>query len=161
MPKPRKPLAMQKGNLTVDQQLKKEAEENIVTTGKEQLSNAPPWLINKIAQTEFKRLVAEFEKIEVIGNLDINNLGGYCNAFAFYIDATEQLKGQPLIVDKKMPNGATQKAENPLIKIQNHYANELRKFASLCGLTIDSRLKFATTKVNKADDKIEDEFGDI
>lgn len=45
--------------------------------------------------------------------------------------------------------------------IQKKYAEEMRKFASLCGLTIDSRLKAATIKIDKVENEIEDEFGDI
>ena len=60
-----------------------------------------------------------------------------------------------------MPNGSYTYVENPLIKIQKNYAEEMRKFAGLVGLTIDSRLKIATTKAEKQDSKIIDEFGDI
>ena len=57
--------------------------------------------------------------------------------------------------------GYEYEAENPLIVVQKKYAEEMRKFASLCGMTIDSRLKAATMKVDKIEDEIEDEFGDI
>ena len=45
--------------------------------------------------------------------------------------------------------------------VQKKYAEEMRKFASLCGMTIDSRLKAAAMKVEKVKDEIKDEFGDI
>ena len=77
MPRKRKPLATQKGNLTVAQQEDKKLEERLVQTGKETLAKPPTWLIDATAKNEFKRLVKEFEKMEidVIGNLDVNNLG--------------------------------------------------------------------------------------
>lgn len=37
----------------------------------------------------------------------------------------------------------------------------MRKFAGLVGLTIDSRLRFASIKVKELKNEIEDEFGDI
>ena len=37
----------------------------------------------------------------------------------------------------------------------------MRKFAGLVGLTIDSRLRFASIKAKELKDEIEDEFGDI
>ena len=39
--------------------------------------------------------------------------------------------------------------------------NEMRRFASLCGLTIDSRLKLAVQKTTKERKEIEEDFGDI
>lgn len=156
-----KPLAVQKGNLTVEQQQKKQLAEDIVTTGKEELKKVPTWLVDAVAKKEYKRLIKELQEIDIIGNLDINNLGGYCNAYAFYIRATQQLKNQPLVIEKALPNGSYVKAENPILKIQKMYAEEMRKFASLCGLTIDSRLKVATTKISGLEEQITNEFGDI
>lgn len=83
MPRKRKPLATQKGNLTVAQQEDKKLEERLVLTGKETLAKPPTWLIDARAKNEFKRLVKEFEKMEidVIGNLDVNNLGAIVMRF--------------------------------------------------------------------------------
>ena len=45
--------------------------------------------------------------------------------------------------------------------LQKMYSEEMRKFASMCGLTIDSRLKAATIAREGIDNEINDEFGDI
>lgn len=156
-----KPLAMQTGNLTQEQQNRKRLEESLVMTGRDDLARAPDWLLDDTAAVEFTRLVREFEKIDVVGNLDLNNLGAYCNAYTMYRKATDQLRHEPLIVSKKLPNGATQQVENPLIKIQKTYAEEMRKFASLCGLTLDSRLKAGKSQNDKREKDLADEFGDI
>ena len=37
----------------------------------------------------------------------------------------------------------------------------MRDFEKLCGLTIDSRLKLASSKAKNIDDDIQDKFGDI
>lgn len=159
--RPRKPLEMQKGNLTIETKIQKETEENMITIGRQHLARSPTWLIDTVAKKEFKRIVKEFDSVGVIGNLDLNNIAGYCNAYAFYLRATEELKDQSLTIIKKLPNGSSNIAENPLIKIQKIYAEEMRKFASLCGLTIDSRLKIATVKVSEQDQGIQEEFGEI
>ena len=157
MPRKRKPLATQKGNLTVAQQEDKKLEERLVQTGKESLAKPPTWLIDAIAKNEFKRLVKEFEKMEidVIGNLDVNNLGCYCNAFSYYISVTEKK-----VIIKPTQNGEIL-VKNPLCDLQKMYSEEMRKFASMCGLTIDSRLKAATIAREGIDSEINDEFGDI
>lgn len=78
-----------------------------------------------------------------------------------YRKATKDLSKSDLIVKKTSASGTEYNVENPLIMIQKKYAEEMRKFASLCGLTIDSRLKAATIKIDKVENEIEDEFGDI
>jgi P27 family predicted phage terminase small subunit len=160
MARQRKPVDMQKGNLTVLQQEKKRLEEEYVRTGKNQLKTPPIWLIDDIAKKEFKRIVKELEKIDIIGNLDLNNLGAYCNAFSHYIHATEQLNGQDYYIERETRTGVIV-VKNPLIDIQTNYANEMRKFASLCGMTIDSRLKAAGLKIDKEQQEIDRKFGGI
>lgn len=152
---------MQQGNLTKEIKEQKQIEEQIITTGDEDLKKAPSWLIDKIAKDEFKRLVLEFEKVNMVGNLDLNNIACYCNAYANYRKATKELSTQPFMVEKVMPNGIETTIENPLIKIQKNYAEEMRKFSALCGLTIDSRLKYATVKITKDESDINEDFGDI
>ncbi len=209
MAKQRKPLGMQKGNLTVLQQERKRIEEEYVRTGKDQLKTPPKWLIDEISKKEFRRIVKELKEIHLIGNLDLNNLGAYCNAFSNYIHVTEELDRQVKEIAIKQLEYIKKKAElteevekaasteekdiaqhileeyeliqpdwssycltrytrtgeiivrNPLIDIQANYADEMRKFAALCGLTIDSRLKAATTKINKTQEEIHKKFGGI
>ena len=152
---------MQSKHLTIEEKVRKEQEEEIVTTGKEQLEKVPKWLVDSVAKKEYKRIVSEFDKINVVGNLDLNNIAAYCNAYSFYLKATNELKGQSLTVERIMKNGEVGLFKNPLIDVQRNYADEMRKFASLCGLTIDSRLKVASVQVNKTEKTIEDDFGDI
>lgn len=161
MSRNRKPLDQQVGNLTKEDKDRKQLEEQVVMTGAEDLDRPPSWLIDAVAKREYKRVLKDLKKIEIVGNLDLSNLAGYCNAYAMYRKATEQLGDQKLIVERFSAQGTKYEAENPLIMVQKKYAEEMRKFASMCGLTIDSRLKAATAKVDKIEDEIEDEFGDI
>lgn len=87
-------------------------------------------------------------------------MGGYCNAYANYIKATDILKEQTYYIDRETRNGVIV-VKNPMVDIQTNYANEMRKFASLCGLTIDSRLKAAVTKTEKTEEMIQERFGNI
>ena len=142
--RPKKPLELQSGNLTKEIQETKELEEQeIRNLNKNQLAKPPTWLRDSTAKKEWKRLNKELEEISVICNLDYNNLGAYCNAYSFYVQATKEL-------DKE-----------PLIRIQLKYYEEMKKFASLLGLTIDSRLKIATIKNQNNQNDLVDDFGDI
>lgn len=158
--KPRKLLGVQKKHLTIQEKIQKEECEKIITLGNEQLKEPPNWLVDNIAREEYLRIIEELEKINVVGNLDLNNLGGYCNSYSFYIKASNELKNKSLLSKKISKNGPII-VKNPLIEIQKNYAEEMRKFAALCGLTIDSRLKVATEKTNKQAQDIEEKFGDI
>lgn len=160
MGRPRKPLAEQRGNLTVLTMQTRAAEEESVSTGKNQLKRPPDWLIDDVAKKEWRRIVKELEKIGLIGNLDRNNLGGYCNAFANYVKVTNILKEQTYYIDRETRNGVIV-VKNPMVDIQRTYADEMRRFASLCGLTIDSRLKAAAVKTDKTREDITKKFGNI
>ena len=160
MGRPRKPLEMQKGNLTIISMEQRKNEEKKATTGSNQLSRPPDWLIDEVAVKEWKRIVKELKKINLIGNLDRNNLGGYCNAFANYIKATEILKNQTFYIDRETRTGVIV-VKNPMVDIQRTYAEEMRKFASLCGFTIDARLKAVAIKTDKTQEDITRKFGNI
>lgn len=160
MGRPRKPLSEQRGNLKVVDIQRKEFEEEAVRGDSDQLSTPPTWLIDATAKKEWNRLIKELEKINIVGNLDLNNLACYCNAYASYRRVTKELKGQPALVDKITQYGKN-KVRNPLIDVQKSYAEEMRKFASLCGLTIDSRLKAGSAKVDKQEEMIERRFSAI
>lgn len=160
MGRPRKPLEQQTRHNKVVEIQRRRMEEESVTCGSEQLEKPPSWLTDKKAKDEWKRLVAELKKIDIIGNLDLNNLGAYCNAYSSYLKATKQLKASTLTVERQTKFGI-QVVENPLIGIQKKYSEEMRHYASLCGLTLDSRLKAGTAKVNKQEETIQNKFGAI
>ncbi len=160
MGRKRKPIEMQSGNLIKEDREQRQQEEASVTVGKNQLSRAPDWLSDDIAKKEWKRIIKELGSVELIGNLDRSNLGAYCNAYSGYVRATEELQGQPLIVER-VTNAGVSVTENPLIRVQRNYGNEMRRFAALCGMTIDSRLKAASAKREKEEEQIVQEFGDI
>lgn len=160
MGRPRKPVEMQRGNLTVLTMENRSTEEKSVSTGKNQLARPPDWLIDDVAKKEWKRIVKELKKINLIGNLDRNNLGGYCNAFANYVRSTEMMRDQEYYMERETRTG-TIIVKNPMVDIQKTYAEEMRKFAALCGLTIDARLKAAAIKTDKMQEEIAKEFGNI
>lgn len=157
MGRARKTLSEQTGNLTKEIQTRRTLEQEMSKTGTEYLMKPPKWLINSVAVKEYKRIVRELSKLELLGNLDANALGNYCNAFAKYTEITQRLKDAPLTVI----NSAGNEVENPLVNLQIKYSKEMRENGRLCGITIDSRLKFASQRLDAVDDEISEEFGDI
>ena len=157
----RKPYYAQRSHLTNEEKESSAQAEALVTVGREDLNKPPTWLVDTVAKKEFKRIVRELNEIEIVGNLDLSNIGGYCNAYSYYRKATAELKGASLTITAYDKDGNEVIKEHPLVNIQKKYAEEMRKFASLVGLTIDSRLKAAVVKKGQLDDGIESEFGDI
>lgn len=156
MGRKRKVLDMRAGDLTKTARAEKQAEEKMIVQDPQDLDRIPPDLTDRKAKQEWLRVVPELKKMGVVGKLDIVNLVSYCNSYSKYCEATKALKGQPLTVP--CPSG---EKENPLIGVQIKYMEQARKSADLCGLTINSRLKWATTRRKQEQDMIEAEFGEI
>ena len=94
-------------------------------------------------------MVTELSQIGIVGNLDLNNIAGYCNAFSLYRRAVTALTSDGALFDKDA------------VDVMKKYADEMRRFAALCGLTIDSRLKAGAYMAEKKQQDISDQFGDI
>ena len=155
MGRTRKPLSEQRGNLTKEIKARKAAEQDMVKTESAYLSRPPDWLSDK-AKKEYCRLYQAIKDIDMLGDLDANNLAAYCNAFDNYLEAAADVRKNGLTIefDDKV-------IENPNVALQIKYAKEMREFGKQCGLSIDSRLKFAAVKLEKAEQDIAEEFGDI
>ncbi|MEG1087520.1 MAG: P27 family phage terminase small subunit [Cetobacterium sp.] len=151
MLKIRKPLETQTKHLTQEEIKIKQLEQDSVYVGNEQLENPPDWLVNQIAINEWIRLVEQFNKKSMISNLDYNNLGAYCNAFARYTSIVTNLKTDVMIVEDV----------NPLVGLELKYSDEMKKYGSLLGLTMESRLKAASGIVSKKEKELDEEFGDV
>lgn len=151
MGRTRIPLSEQKGDLTKERQERRKAEQELVKTQKNYIKKAPVWL-SKRAKKEYKRLLDNIKDMDMLGDLDANNLACYCNAFDKYLIAEEDVSERGTIIEGR---------ENPSILLQIKFAKEMREFGKQCGLSIDSRLKFAAVKLKETEDEITDEFGDI
>lgn len=160
MPRPRKPLSQQRGNLTVLQQTKKKLEEKAIETNKDRLEAPPTYLINDIATDEWNAIVKELKNINIIGNLDIGNLVVYCNAFADYVEATLHCSTEKKVIKRETQSGSIL-VRNPWVDLQKNYADEMRKAGAKCGIDVNNRLKAATVKVDHEQEEITRKFGGI
>lgn len=152
----RKILEITEGDLTKKAQTEKRTQSAMIVQDPADLDKLPQDLLDTKAKKEWKRVVPELKKMDIVGRLDISNLVAYCNAYSKYCEATKALRGQPLTVPS--PSG---EKKNPLINVQLKYQEAFRKAADQCGLTIQSRLKWAATKMKKQEEQIESEFGAI
>lgn len=159
----RKPSGLQTGNLTVLQQDQRKREEERATASKNRLlapRALPDGLVDEIAVNEYKRVRKLLREIDVICDLDLYNLVSYCNAFSGHRKATEQMQGQPYLLERETQYGTTY-YKNPLLNVIKDYSDEMIKFAKQCGMTIDSRLKAASIKTSSEEETIGKKFGAI
>ena len=151
MARPKKLLDNQTKHLTKEEIQKREYEENLIRIDDKNIK-APNWLKDRVAKQEFKRLVALLEKIDIICELDITTLALYCETYAKLVNLIKELEQEELVVNNK---------PNPKVKMQLQLSEELRKLGNELGISLSSRLKFATSKAEKERDEVKDEFGDI
>lgn len=156
MGKRRKPLSEQKGHLTILAQEAMKEQEAMLKGDNDWFDTVPAWLIDKRAKDLFVRLAAELKKTGLISNLDYNALGNYCNEFTLYTAIVNRLKKEPL-----MHGDEVNEVREKLCRQLSFREDQLRKFGAICGLSIDSRLKFANNKQNETEESLDDKFGVI
>lgn len=153
----RKPMDLHSGHHTKAEIATMELENQTATATRSCFTGAPPKdLIDKTAKAEWKRITGILSDMDIVGDLDFYALLGYCNSFSLYKRATLELAASPLVSETERGT-----VKNPLINVQDTFANQMRNFAMKAGLSVDTRLKYATLKVKKDTDDLEDEFGDI
>lgn len=151
MGRTRLPLSEQKGDLTKERQERRKAEQELVKAPKKYIEKTPSWL-SKRAAKEYKRLLGNIKDMDMLSDLDANNLACYCNAYDKYLTAEDDIANRGTLIDGR---------ENPSVLLQIKFAKEMREFGKQCGLSIDSRLKFAAVKLKETEENISDEFGEI
>ena len=100
---------------------------------------APSWL-SATAKKEFKRVVEECEKINILDNLDLGVLAIYCNSYDGYIKASEQLKKDGLVTYKDTDAGQIA-IVSPLVNVQEKYTKQILQCSTKLGLATTDRLK--------------------
>lgn len=149
----RKPIQEQKSHLTKTEKKEKEYMESKVNTDFTELYIVGLGdFYNEFAMNEYNRILKNVEQMGLVSNLEKPHLIGFCNAYARATECKNYIREKGLIVDGEV---------NELVKTEIAYNEEMRKFARLCGLTVDSRLKFATIKVKEEEKQISEKFGDI
>lgn len=153
----RKPLALHTGHHTKTDIEQLSQENEMAKSTRMCFDSIPDELADDTAKTEWQRISKILSEMDIIGDLDLCNLVGYCNACSLYRKATEKLINAPLVLETEKGT-----IKNPLVDIQDKYAKQMRDFAIKAGLSVDTRLKYAALKVKKNDEAdITDEFGNI
>ena len=147
----RLPVEEQKKHLTVAEQQQRRAEQEKAMAGRERLrltKKVRALLMNEEAVGKYKEVLEMIHDLDFIGDLDRDNLIGYCNAWTCVQTMTRVMGRDPqMMMDKEM------------MQVYRGHCEEMRKFGRLCGMTLDSRLKAASLAVKKDQDEVGDKFG--
>ena len=109
MGRPRKVISMQTGNIKKDVRAKREYEESLVKTDKDELEKPPSSVFfDATAKREYERVRKNLQNIDILGNLDRNSMIVYANAYSMYLRALKETKKKDFCPTVKTSSGESQ-----------------------------------------------------
>lgn len=159
MGRPRKIISMQTGNIKKDVRAKREYEESLVKTDKDELEKLPSSVfLDATAKREYERVRKNLQSIDVIGNLDRNSMIVYANAYSMYLHALKETRKKDFCPTVKTSSG---EKPNPIYAIMEQAKKDMDTSGSALGMSASSRLKIASEKAKGQEENLMQMFGDI
>lgn len=159
MGRPRKIISMQTGNIKKDVRAKREYEESLVKTDKDELEKLPSSVfLDATAKREYERVRKNLQSIDIIGNLDRNSMIVYANAYSMYLQALKETKKKDFCPTVKTSSG---EKPNPVYAILEQAKKDMDTSGSALGMSASSRLKIASEKAKGQEENLMQLFGDI
>nr|DAF27332.1 MAG TPA: terminase small subunit [Caudoviricetes sp.] len=159
MGRPRKIISMQTGNIKKDVRAKREYEESLVKTDKDELEKLPSSVfLDATAKREYERVRKNLQSIDIIGNLDRNSIIVYANAYSMYLQALKETKKKDFCPTVKTSSG---EKPNPIYAIMEQAKKDMDTSGSALGMSASSRLKIASEKAKGQEENLMQMFGDI
>lgn len=120
---------------------------------------APSYLAPQQKKT-FKKIAKELRAVGLAANLDVDALARLVIAQEKYLQITEELDRQPLMVTEDVPAGYKDEAGNPVFRqketvngeverlalLQDRYFRQCRQGAADFGMTVSSRCRLAVPR---------------
>ena len=159
MGRPRKIISLQTGNIKKDVRAKREYEESLVKTDKDELEKLPSSVfLDATAKREYERVRKNLQSIDIIGNLDRNSMIVYANAYSMYLQALKETKKKDFCPNVKTSSG---EKPNPIYAIMEQAKKDMDSSGSALGMSASSRLKIAAEKAKGQEENLMQMFGDI
>ena len=159
MGRPRKIISIQTGNIKKDVRVKREYEESLVKTDKDELGKLPSSVfLDATAKREYERVRKNLQSIDIIGNLDRNSMIVYANAYSMYLQALKETKKKDFCPTVKTSSGET---PNPVYTIMEQAKKDMDSSGSALGMSASSRLKIAAEKAKGQEENLMQMFGYI
>lgn len=159
MGRPRKIISLQTGNIKKDVRAKREYEESLIKTDKDELEKLPSSVfLDATAKREYERVRKNLQSIDIIGNLDRNSMIVYANAYSMYLQALKETKKKDFCPTVKTSSG---EKPNPIYAILEQAKKDMDTSGSALGMSASSRLKIASEKAKGQEENLVQMFGDI
>lgn len=144
MARPRKLISAQdNSHRTKEERLQMEKQEEELYNYKPISLDVVPQGITKEGWTYYETLVPQMSQLP-ISQLDAGMLVIYCNTYAIYADAVQEVSQYGYLDENGKPSGA--------FKVMNESAKQLKSIAGSLGLSIDSRMKLVIPQVKEKED---------
>ncbi|MGG0091265.1 phage terminase small subunit P27 family [Bacillus altitudinis] len=117
------------------------------------LKENPPYWLSTMAKNEWNRIYPHIIELP-ISELDRTLLAMYCNSYAQYRQALEDVAKEGQVVFEVNSKGFEVKKKNPSIEIMMQMSKEIRAIAGQLGLALDARLRL----IGLGDDSEEDDI---
>ena len=100
----------------------------------------PPLWLSEKAAAEFRRVVREAAKIDILDNLDLSVLAIYADAYDKFVLLNEIIENEGCSVEVQGVKNSYTKV-NPALVAQNMYVDRIYKASAKLGLATTDRLK--------------------
>lgn len=132
--RPRKSVSTSAGKIGKKEKINRKIQEEKLKIDRDGL--IAPDFLSDVGKSEFKRVVYETSKVDILDNLDLSILAIYCNAYSQYIEVNEQIRNtMPAL--RYNDKGRS----SPLITIQDKLVKQIMSCSSKLGLATSDRLK--------------------
>jgi P27 family predicted phage terminase small subunit len=102
---------------------------------KSRAPKCPDWLIPE-GKGEWTRIIPELDSLGLATNLDLGVLAGYCQSYARWKEAEDELRETYIVMgDKGYMN------IHPLVTVSHKYQDKMLKYAAELGLSPSARTK--------------------
>jgi len=146
-----------KTHLTKTEIEKRKAEEEEIKKLKSEF-HAPSHMKGH-ARKIFNYIKNNLSDLELLANVDKYGLCILAESIAKYIEISERLRDEDYLVEHTNKKGYTNTHVNPLVRIQNNYADQIKRYSSEFGLTPAARLKIISVNTKESIDEFENDFG--
>lgn len=160
MPRQRKILQLQTGDLRKSVRERREYEESLIKSDGMDLDDVPATeFINKTARKEYDRVLRRLrEEVGIIGNLNKSDLLTYANGYGKYMDCVKQYRKKDFQLVIETNSGPK---ANPVLRMMDEAQRCMGEAARRLGMTVDGQLKTAKAKADKEEADMEKVFGAI
>ena len=160
MPRQRKILQLQTGDLRKSVRERREYEESLIKSDGMDLDDVPTTeFINETARKEYDRVLRRLrEEVGIIGNLNKSDLLTYANGYGKYMDCVKQYRKKDFQLVIETNSGPK---ANPVLRMMDEAQRCMGEAARRLGMTVDGQLKTAKAKADKEEADMEKVFGAI